>query len=136
LGRYPLTALAIPIGSAMVLDRPITLNQPVYVPGNECQGVWASPLLETVFGPEPKGNPGAAPGRAGGLSLRGDLELAVFAVGELRRSYSELPVRLMSDLALHPRVRGLLVALGPDAGGAGLEEKREPGSFEEPTLSR
>ena len=37
-----------------MLDQPITLEQPVYVPGNDRQGVWASPLLETVFGPEPK----------------------------------------------------------------------------------
>jgi hypothetical protein len=122
LGRYPLTALAIPFGSGMVLERPITLDQPVYVPGNEHQGAWASPLLETVFGPEPKANPGAAPGRAGGFSLRGDLELAVFAVGELRRSYSELPVRWMYEVVLHPRNRGFLLARGPDAGRACLEE--------------
>ena len=84
--------------------------------------MWASPLLETVFGPEPKANPGAAPGQAGRFSLRGDLELAVIAGRELRRSYSELPVRLVSEVALHLRIRGLLVARGPDAGGAGLEE--------------
>jgi hypothetical protein len=119
LGRYPLTALAIPFGSGMVLERPISLDQPVYVPGNERQGVWASPLLETVFGPEPKANPGAARGQAGGFSLRGDLELAVFAAGELRRSYSELPVRWMTAVALHPRIRGLLAARASDARRAG-----------------
>ena len=122
LVRYPLTALVIPFVSGMVLEHPITLDQPVYVPGTEHQGVWASPLLETVFGPEPKANPGAAPGPAGSFSLRGDLELAVFAWGELRRSYSELPVRLMSEVALHAQIRGLLVARGPDVGGASLEE--------------
>jgi hypothetical protein len=115
LGRYPLTALAIPLGSGMVLERPIRLDQPVYVPGNERQGVWASPLLESVLGPEPKANPGAAPVRAGGFSLRGDLELAVFAAGELRRSYSELPVRWMCEVALHPRIRGLFAARDSDA---------------------
>jgi hypothetical protein len=119
LGRYPLTALAIPFGSGMVLERPISLDQPVYVPGNERQGVWASPLLETVFGPEPKANPGAARGQAGGFSLRGDLELAVFAAGELRRSYSELPVRWMTAVALHPRVRRFLVARAFDERRAG-----------------
>src|SRR5262249_7395882 len=71
LGHYPLTALAIPIGSGMVLERPITLDQPVYVPGNEHQGMWASPFLETVFGPEPKGDEIATPGWSGGFSLRG-----------------------------------------------------------------
>jgi hypothetical protein len=93
LNRYPLTALAIPYGTALVLERPITLDQPVYVPGNEAQGVWGSPLLETVLGPEPKGDREAAPGSAEGLSLRGDFELIVFVAGELRRSYAELPRR-------------------------------------------
>jgi hypothetical protein len=96
LGRYPLTALVIPFVSGMVLEHPITLDQPVYVPGTERQGVWASSLLETVFGPEPKANPGAAPGPSGSFGLRGDVELAVFAAGELRRSYAELPDRWMS----------------------------------------
>src|SRR5262249_29191185 len=122
LGHYPLTALAIPFGSRMVLERPITLDQPVYVPGNERQGVWASPLLETVFGPEPKRNPAAAHEQGGGFSLRGDLELAVFAAGELRRSYSELPVRWMSEVALHPRIGGLLAAHARDAPRAGPKD--------------
>ena len=122
LASFPLTALLMPHATRLVVGRPITLEQPVYVPGNDRQGMWASPLLETVFGPEPKGDHGAALGPPGGLSLRGDIELAVFAAGELRRSYTELPVRLMSDVALHPRIRGLLVARGPDAGGADLKE--------------
>jgi hypothetical protein len=79
-------------------------------------------MLETVFGPDPKGDHGAAPGLPGGINLRGDLGLVVFAAGELRRSYSELPVRWMHEVALHPRIRGRLLARGPDAGGAGLEE--------------
>ena len=112
----------MPLGTRLALGRPITLEQAVYVPGNDHQGVWASPLLETVFGPEPKGDRGAAPGQAAGISLRGDVELIVFAAGELRRSYSELPVRWMSDVALHPRVQGLLVARGPDVGGGDLED--------------
>jgi hypothetical protein len=68
--------------------------------------------------------------------LRGDLELAVIAGRELRRSYSELPVRWIYEVVLHPRNRGFLLARGPDAGGAGLEEEREPGSFEERTISK
>jgi hypothetical protein len=75
-----------------MLDRPITLEQPVYVPGNERQGVWASPLLETVFGPEPKWEPQAAHSPESRLSLRGDLELVAFAAGELRRSYADARV--------------------------------------------
>jgi hypothetical protein len=118
LTRFPLTAFAMPRATRLV-GRPITLEQPVYVPGNVHQGVWASPLLEAVFGPEPKWDPGAAPGPPSSLSLRGDLELAIFAAVELRRSYAELPVRSMCDLALHPRVQGFLTARGPDARQAG-----------------
>jgi hypothetical protein len=119
LGRYPLTALAVPFVSRMVMEDPITLEQPVYVPGNERQGVWSSSLLETVFGPEPRPNPGAAPGPDGRFSLRGDLELAVFAVDELRRSYSELPIRWMYEVALHPRIQGLFAARASNARRAG-----------------
>jgi hypothetical protein len=122
LTSYPLTALVMPLATRLVVGRPITLEQPVYLPGNDHQGVWASPLLETVFGPEPKWDRKAAPGLPGSISLRGDIELAVFAVVELRRSYSELPVRLVSDVALHPRVQGLLTDRGPDARRASLND--------------
>ena len=54
--HYPLTALAIQTFTGYVLDRAIALEQPVYVPGNEHQGVWASPMLETVFGRNPGAN--------------------------------------------------------------------------------
>jgi hypothetical protein len=64
----------------------------VFLPGNERHGMWASPLLETVYGPEPKRDRKAAPGGAEGLSLRGDIEMIVFVAGELRRSYHELPL--------------------------------------------
>jgi hypothetical protein len=122
LTSYPITALLMPMGTELALGRPITLEQLVYLPGNDHQGIWASPLLESVFGPEPKRDRGAAREQPAGISLRGDVELIVFAASELRRSYSDLPVRWMSDVALHPRVRGLLVARDPDAGGGHLEE--------------
>ena len=115
LNRYPLTAFAIPYGSGLVMERPITLEQPVYLPGNERHGVWSSPLLETVFGPKPMMDRETAPSHDNRLSLRGDFELAVFAAGELRRSYAELPVRWFCDLVQLPRVRELLV----DRGSAG-----------------
>jgi hypothetical protein len=78
----------------------------------------------------------AHPGQPGGINLRGDFELIVIAVYELRRSYCELPVRLMNDVALQPRIRRILLARGPDAGRAGLGEDREPGSVEETTVSK
>jgi hypothetical protein len=108
LTGYPLTVLAIQYGTGLVLDRPITTEQAVYLPGNERQGVWASPLLETVVGPELKRTWKAIPSPDGRLSLRGDLELALFAAGELRRSYAVLPVRLACDLVRLPQVRELL----------------------------
>jgi hypothetical protein len=89
LSRYPLTALLIPYFTERVLKHAITLEQLAYLPGNERHGVWASPLLETLFGPEPKSDREAAHGQRGRSSLRGDLELIVFALGELRRSYAE-----------------------------------------------
>jgi hypothetical protein len=98
LTRFPLTALLIPRTTRLVLERPITLEQPVYLPGNEGQGVWGSPLLETVIGPEPNAGRDAAPGKAQGLRLRDDRELILFVVGELRRSYSELPLRWLGGL--------------------------------------
>jgi hypothetical protein len=98
--HYPLTALAIQTFTGYVLDRPIALEQPVYVPGNEHQGVWSSPMLETVFGPAPKCVWTTPENQAVGISLRGDLELLVLVFDELRRSYAELPGRLLCDLVL------------------------------------
>ena len=101
---YPLTALAFLYGTGRVLDRPITLEQAVYLPGNEHQGMWASPLLETVFGPEPKHRRDTAPGTAAGLSLRGDLELAVCVVGgfraALRGATPAMALREAADIPL------------------------------------
>ena len=80
------------------------------MPGNEHQGVWASPLLETVFGPEPRWNHEAPPGQPGLVTLRGDFEVTVFAACELRRSYLELPVQWILHLAMQPRIWELLAA--------------------------
>ena len=123
LASFPLTALLIPPVTGLVLDRPITLEQPVYVPGNERHGVWASPLLETVFGPAPKVFQDAAPGEPGRLNLRGDLDLLVFTFCEVRRSYAQLPARLLCDLVLQMRVRGPLQAGGPEVQRASLENE-------------
>ncbi len=85
LDRYPLTALAAPFVTKLMLEDPVTLEQPVFLPGNERQGIWASPLLETVVVPDPKW--GAETGHSvdSQMSVRGDLELVLFAAGELRR---------------------------------------------------
>jgi hypothetical protein len=119
LTSFPLAAVLMAPVTRIAVGSPITLDQPVYLPGNERQGTWASPLLETVFGPEPKWNDRAAPALPDGFNLRGDMELAVFAAAELRRSYSELPVQWMHALALHPRIRWFLAGRIPHARGAG-----------------
>ena len=69
-----------------------TLEQPVYLPGDELRGVWASSLLGTVSGPEPNRERAAAHSREGRLSRRGDLELAIVAAGELRRAVADRQV--------------------------------------------
>jgi hypothetical protein len=110
LSSFPLTAFLIPPVTGMVLDRPITLEQPVYLPGNERHGMWASPLLETVTGPDPKMFQEAVPGAPGRLNLRGDLDLLIFTFCEVRRSYDQLPARLLCDLVVQMRIRGPLQA--------------------------
>jgi hypothetical protein len=125
LTSYPLTTLTLQFASKHVLDRPFTLDQPVFLPGNERQGLWASPLLETVFGPEPKRDRKAAPGESEGLSLRGDIEMTAFVVRELRRSYDEIPLRWVSKtlvkLSPSSRTRTVLgqAASATDRGGRG-----------------
>jgi hypothetical protein len=120
LASFPLTAFLIQPVTGMVLDRPITLEQPVYVPGNERQGMWASPLLETVTGPDPRVFQEAVPGEPGQLNLRGDLDLLMFTVCEARRSYDELPARFLCDLVVLMRVRVPLQADGREPQRASL----------------
>jgi Permuted papain-like amidase enzyme, YaeF/YiiX, C92 family len=123
LASFPLTALLIPPVTGMVLDRPITLEQPVYLPGNDRHGVWSSPLLETVIGPAPKVFQDAIPGEPGRLNLMGDLDLLAFTFWEVRRSYTELPARLLCDLVLQMRARGPLEAGGRERQWASLKNE-------------
>jgi len=122
LASFPLTAFLVPAVSGLMLDRPITLEQPVYVPGNERHGVWASPLLETVFGPVPKVFQEAATPEGGSLNMRGDLDLLVFTFCEVRRSYAQFPARLLGDLLLQT-TRGTLQTSGGELERASLENE-------------
>jgi hypothetical protein len=130
LASFPLTALVMPYATRIAVEHPITLEQPVYLPGNDRHGIWASPLLQTVFGPDPKGDDRAPSGPAGVHNLRGDVELAVVAVNELVRSYSELPVRWMYQITLHPRVREFFAARDSDSGGAPTKRWRADSTSE------
>ena len=49
LVHFPLTTFAFRQLSGYALERPFSVDQPVYVPGNEKEGIWASPLLEQVY---------------------------------------------------------------------------------------
>jgi hypothetical protein len=97
LVHYPLTALAFLQFSGLALEQPISLDQPVYLPGNEKQGIWASPLLETIY-PRKQDQPAKQGGReAEERNRHGDLTVFKFVLGEFQRSYNELPLRLILD---------------------------------------
>ena len=57
LTSYPLTVFGLLYGSGLVLDRPITLEQPVFLPGNEPHGVWGSALAGDGLRPGTTGRP-------------------------------------------------------------------------------
>ena len=84
LGNYPLTALATPLVTKLFLTEPIGLEQPVYVPGNDHEGVWSSSLLETVYSAEPQASELAAHADLARVNLRGDFDLIRFAIGAVR----------------------------------------------------
>jgi hypothetical protein len=123
LASFPLTAFLIPPLSGFALGRAITLDQAVYLPGNEQQGVWASPLLETIVGPDARAFKDAETGEPGRLNLRGDLDLIVFTICELRRSYDQLPARLLGDLVYRMRLRRTELAGGREPRPASVEMK-------------
>ena len=84
LGNYPLTALATPLVTKLFLTEPISLEQPVYVPGNDHEGVWSSSLLETVYSAEPQAGELAPHADLARVNLRGDFDLIRFAIGAVR----------------------------------------------------
>jgi hypothetical protein len=108
LGRYPLTALMMLRFTGLALQEPIPIEQPTYLPGNERQGVWASPYLETVVGPEPKYIVKEAPRKPGAAHVWRDIELFSLAGRNIRSSYHELPIRFLGRLAIQARDSGLL----------------------------
>ena len=123
LASFPLTALLIPPVTGMVLDRPITLEQPVYVPGNERHGVWASPLLETVFGPAPKVFQDAIPGEPGRSEYEGRSGSPRLHLLRGAPFLRQLPARLLCELVLQMRARGPLQADGVKVQRASLENE-------------
>jgi Permuted papain-like amidase enzyme, YaeF/YiiX, C92 family len=85
LARFPLTALATPVVTKLSLTEPISLEQPVFVPGNDREGVWSSSLLETIYSAEPQAIELAAHADLARVNLRGDGDLIRYAIGSVRR---------------------------------------------------
>ena len=46
--EFPLNIAGLKALSYFVLDKPLSVDQPIFVPGNEGHGIWGSPYLETV----------------------------------------------------------------------------------------
>jgi hypothetical protein len=82
--RYPICFVLFLSFSPLFLERPFTLEQPVYMPGNGRHGVWASPLLETVYPPATDRTDEDRPLPSLELSLCGDRAIAARIVHELR----------------------------------------------------
>jgi Permuted papain-like amidase enzyme, YaeF/YiiX, C92 family len=91
LSRYPLTALATPIVTGLFLTERISMEQPVFVPGNDQQGVWSSSLLETVYSAEPQASQLAVHAHVARVNLRGDFDLILFAIGAVRHASKPSP---------------------------------------------
>ena len=81
--QYPICISLFVSISPMVLKKPFTLEQPVYLPGNGRHGLWGSPLLETVYPPPADRTIEDIPRGDGGLSLRGDLSIVACIAREL-----------------------------------------------------
>jgi hypothetical protein len=85
-GRYPISMEMFVLLSPLVLKKPLTLEQAVYMPGNARHGVWASPLLEVVYSPPADQSIEDIPRRGGGFSPGGDLAIIACILNELRTS--------------------------------------------------
>ena len=129
LVHYPLTAMAFLQCSGLALEQPISLDQPVYLPGNETQGIWASPLLETVYPRKTDQRAKPQVREPKKLNLQGDFTVFKFVLGELHRSYNELPVRLILD---HIPIRSRTESVGqrdtssPPGGSPRFADRRSP----------
>ena len=84
--RYPICISLFVSLSPLVLKKPFTLEQAVYMPGNGRHGLWASPLLEAVYSPPDDRTIEDVPRQDGRFSLRGDLAIVAGIVNEFRTS--------------------------------------------------
>jgi lysophospholipase L1-like esterase len=124
--RYPICMSLFVSLSKIVLKRPLTLEQAVYMPGNGRHGLWASRLLEPVFPPSDDRTIGEVPRQDGGISLGGDLAIVAgiayeFGTSDRLRSQREKLFGLGSRAA-HDAVVSASVpaALAGYPGGIGV----------------
>ena len=47
--EFPVNVYIMRMLSWVTLDRPLSLDRPVFCPGNERHGIWSSPYLETIY---------------------------------------------------------------------------------------
>ena len=85
---YPICMTLFVALSPLTLEKPLTLEQAVYMPGNGRHGMWASPLLEAVYAPPDDRTTGDLPRHDGRLSLWGDAAMIACMVNEFRASAS------------------------------------------------
>jgi hypothetical protein len=100
--KYPITMSLFVSISPLVLKKPLTVEQRVYLPGNARHGTWASPLLEVVYTPPDDRSAKELRRPDGRLSLAGDCAIVAGIVRELWTT-----ARLRSDretlFGLRPR---------------------------------
>jgi Permuted papain-like amidase enzyme, YaeF/YiiX, C92 family len=84
--RYPICISLFLSISKLVLKKPLSLQQAVYMPGNSRHGLWASALLEPVGSRADDGLIEGAPRQDGAFSLRGDIAIVASIVHEFRMS--------------------------------------------------
>jgi hypothetical protein len=63
ISDHPLVVATFYAVTPWILDNPLNLERPIFLPGNERHGIWASPLLETVYPPAPVARRTADAGR-------------------------------------------------------------------------
>jgi hypothetical protein len=82
--QFPLTTLGTVIVSRLMLKNPIALEQSMYVPGNDHQGVWGSRWLEHVTYTHPiVAEQATASPMPRGLGVRGDASIIRFLFAKL-----------------------------------------------------
>ena len=84
--QYPICISLFVSLSKLMLEKPLTLEQAVYLPGNGRHGMWASPLLEPVYPPPTERTIEDVPRQDARFSLGGDLAIVAGIVNEFRTS--------------------------------------------------